>query len=380
MARKLSTFERISKDILKDIEAQAKPAVSQNVRQKYRSYMNMIAQRYEQETLKWLDKVERKGIARRDVRQALHDAMYTKKGKRRKDFSDIRRNIARIEHIKSLTGSTSYVAVRNFKLGDATILDSADMPTLYVKKRKGETNAQALARETTRRFRSYQRELLAYKKDKGTYKGFPRGTGDMFVQQLYRLSNLFPEAFTISDTSDIIGTFKIHPDKFKQYDEEAVGFHARTLLEYTSMSPEGQKARKIGIAASQARLERRYPNVAKVVAQFNAAGVDLDKLRDILNSNMLAGYFMGYLNFQSEQYRTARVNCRQKVMREAKTPTVEKDADGKYVYSFMSIDASAFTEFISLVEACDDDWEDSASGAKLQAWFEEHVGDSYFLS
>lgn len=379
MARKLSKFERISKEILKDMQAHPKSVVSQNARQKYRSYVGMIAQRYEQETLKWLDKVEKKGVARRDVRQALHDVMYTKRGKRRMDFSNIQRAIARVERIKSLPGSTSYVAVRNFKLGDATFLDSADMPTLYVKKRRGETAAQALTRETTRRFRGYQRQLLAYKKDTGSYKGFPRGTGDMFVQQLYRLSNLFPEAFTISDTSDIIGTFKIHPDKFKQYDEEAIGLHTRTLLEYTAMSPEGQKARKIGIAARQARLERRYPNVAKVVAQFNAAGVDLDKLRDILNSHMLAAYFIGHLNFQSEQYRTARVNCRQKVMKEAKTPTVEKDADGKYTYSFMPIDAGAFNEFISLVEACDADWEDSTAGAKLQAWFEEHVGESYFL-
>ena len=93
---------------------------------------------------------------------------------------------------------------------------------------------------------------------------------------------------------------------------------------------------------------------------------------------MMSGYFMGYLGYDSDQYKRARVNCRQKVMFEVENPSTEEDADGNTVYTFSPIDAGALAEFVVLVRACDADWSNTDAGVKLQEWFEKHVGDAFF--
>lgn len=376
---KETTYERLYREVMEDQKHQTKPPVKMNYNQRYKYTMDTIAQKYEEETLKQLDTIERTGKARPDVRKALHDVMYNKDGSRRRNFATIQQDIAKVERVKSLPGPSSVVAVRNFKSNNNDFYYSPDMPTLYVKKKPNESDSMALYRETAKQFREYQKELIAYKAKHGNYKGFPRGTGSGLPQHLLRLSNRFPEAFTISDTNDIIGTFEIHEDKLAQYEGDP-GFDllSSSVLEVAGITPTGMEARRIGQAASQARLVARYPNVGQVIAQFTAAGVNLDMLRDILNSNMMRGYFMGYLCYDSEQYKTARVNCRQRVMTEAEFPSTEEDDDGKTVYKFSPIDAAAIAEFIELVRACDADWDDSDSGAKLQEWFEKHVGESHF--
>lgn len=379
--KKVSTFDRLRMEVVADEKIQQKPKLKKNVQQEYRLSMNMIAQKYEKETLEWLDKVERTGTARRDVRRALYSIMHTKSGKRRQDFSTIRQDIARIERIKSLPGNTNVIAFRDFKSGSGVAYYSEKLPTLYIEKKKGDTNAKAMLREFSKNFRAYQKELKQYKAEHGSYRGFPRGTGTALPQHLLIVSRRFPEVFQIGDTSDIIGTFKINQGKFSKYKGNSeFEMFTRNLLGFAPISKIGLEAKREGEAAEQARLARRYPNTAKVVAMFTAAGVNLGALRDILNSNKLSGYFMGYLGYDSEQYRKSRVICRTRVVNEAENPTIEKDADGNAKYAFMPIDAKAFNEFISLVDKVSANWNDTTSGAKLQDWFEEHVGEAYFLS
>ena len=376
---KETAYERLYREVMEDQKNQTKAPVKMNYNQRYKYTMNTIAQKYEEETLKQLDSIERTGKARPDVRKALHDVMYNKDGSRRRNFATIQQDIAKVERVKSLPGPSSVVAVRNFKSNSNDFYYSPDMPTLYVKKEPNESDSMALYRETAKQFREYQKELIAYKAKHGSYQGFPRGTGSGLPQHLLRLSNRFPEAFTISDTNDIIGSFEIHEDKLAQYEGDP-GFDlmSSSVLEVAGITPTGMEARRIGMAASQARLVARYPNVGQVVTQFTAAGVNLEKLRDILNSNIMSGYFMGYLGYESDQYKRARVKCRQRVMTEAEFPSTEEDDDGETVYKFSPIDAGALAEFVVLVRACDADWDDSDAGAKLQEWFEKHVGDAYF--
>lgn len=376
--KKPSNYQRLMQFAYNEVQKQTTPAKRQRLQPKETNFI--AARQFEKETLDWLDKTERRGEARPEIRRELHRFMTTKAGKRRLQFNnaELKAEIEKITRMKNLKGSSNTLVIRDFHnshTGDPLRAENAgSTPSLYIEKKKGDTNAKAYLREFAKDYRAYQKKGKEYVKAHGDYKGFNTGTN--LIIKLRAMANEYPEVFSIGDMNDIIGTFKINQRNAAKYkDNMRFELDLRNIIGSSSISKEGAEWRKADIERHQNRLVAKYPAVGQVIQYFTAAGVDLDKLRQFVNSSSVAMYFFDYLGYDSEQFKNAKITLRVKLEREATDPTTT--IDGQLVYK--PVNAKAFDDLLNISKSWTHTADTGTYGPKFEQWFSEHLGDAYFL-
>ena len=101
--KKLGNYQRLMQFAYNETKKQPAPAKRQRLQHKETNFI--AARQFEKETLDWLDKVERRGVARPEIRRELHRFMTTKAGKRRIQFnnSELKAEIEKIrEQIQNI--------------------------------------------------------------------------------------------------------------------------------------------------------------------------------------------------------------------------------------------------------------------------------------
>lgn len=375
--KKLTNYQRLMQFAYNEAQKQPAPAKRQRLQHKETNFI--AARQFEKETLDWLDKTERRGVARPEIRRELHRFMTTKSGKRRLQFNnaELKAEINKIIRMKNLKGSSNTLVIRDFHnshTGDPLRAENAgSTPSLYIKKKKGDTNTKAYLREFAKDYRAYQKKGKEYVKAHGDYKGFNTGTN--LIIKLRAMANEYPEVFSIGDMNDIIGTFKINQRYAAKYkDNMRFELDLRNIIGSSSISKEGVEWRKADIERHQNRLVAKYPAVGQVIQNFTAAGVDLDKLRQFVNSSSVVMYFFDYLGYDSEQFKKATITLRVKLENEATSPTTN---GGQLVYK--PVNAKAFDDLLNISKRWTHTADTATYGPKFEQWFDEHLGDAYFL-
>lgn len=375
--KKLSNYQRLMQFAYNETNKQPAPAKRQRLQHKETNFI--AARQFEKEILDWLDKTERRGKARPDIRRELHRFMTTKTGKRRLQFNnaELKAEIEKITRMKNLKGSSNTLVIRDFHnshTGDPLRAENAgSTPSLYIEKKKGDTNAKAYLREFAKDYRAYQKKGKEYVKAHGDYKGFNTGTN--LIIKLRAMTNDYPEVFSIGDMNDIIGTFKINQRNAAKYqDNMRFELDLRNIIGSSSISTEGVEWRKADIERHQNRLVAKYPAVGQVIQTFTSAGVDLDKLRQFVNSSSIFMYFFDYLGYDSEQFKKATTTLRVKLEKEAASPAAN---GGQLVYK--PVNAKAFDDLLNISKSWTHTADTATYGPKLEQWFDEHLGDAYFL-
>ena len=361
-------------------ETKKQPASAKRQRLQHRETNYIAAQQFEKETLDWLDKTERRGEARPEIRRELHRFMTTKAGKRRLQFnnSELKAEIEKITRMKNLKGSSNTLVIRDFHnshTGDPLRAENAgSTPSLYIEKKKGDTNAKAYLREFAKDYRAYQKKAKTYVKAHGDYKGFNTGTN--LIIKLRAMANEYPEVFSIGDMDDIVGTFKINQRNAAKYkDNMRFELDLRNIIGSSSISKEGVEWRKADIERHQNRLVAKYPAVGQVIQNFTAAGVDMDKLRQFVNSSSVVMYFFDYLAYDSKQVKKATIKLHLKLEQEATNPTTT--SGGQLAYK--PVNAKAFNDLLQISKSWTHTADTATYGPKFEQWFNEHLGDAYFL-
>lgn len=375
---KPGNYQRLMQFAYNEAQKQLAPAKRQRLQPKETNFI--AARQFEKETLDWLDKTERRGEARPEIRRELHRFMTTKAGKRRLQFNnaELKAEIEKITRMKNLKGSSNTLVIRDFHnshTGDPLRAENAgSTPSLYIEKKKGDTNAKAYLREFAKDYRAYQKKGKEYVKAHGDYKGFNTGTN--LIIKLRAMANEYPEVFSIGDMNDIIGTFKINQRNAAKYkDNMRFELDLRNIIGSSSISKEGVEWRKADIERHQNRLVAKYPAVGQVIQNFTAAGVDLDKLRQFVNSSSVVMYFFDYLGYDSEQFKKATITLRVKLEREATSPTTTNG--GQLVYK--PVNAKAFDDLLNISKSWTHTADTGTYGPKFEQWFSEHLGDAHFL-
>lgn len=381
--KKLTNYERLKKYAYEQTKSQA-PAPKENMFLRHKRNNYIAAQQFEKETLEWLNDVERRGEVHPEIRRELHSFMTTKSGKRRQFFEDValKEEINKIQRMKNLKGSSNTLVIRDFHnshTGDPLRAETPGYtPSLYIEKKKGDTNAKAYLREFAKDYRAYQKKAKAYVKEHGDYKGF--NTGTSLVIKLRALANAYPEVFSIGDENDIIGTFKINQRYASKY-KDTLMFESdlRNIIGSSSITREGVEWRRADISRNQSRLVAKYPAVGQVIQNFTRMGVDLGVLRSFINSNAVTMYFFTYLGYDSEQKTKATETLRVKLNKEATNPTTFRDSNGNPQFAYTPVDSKAFDELTSIASGFTHTADVGTYGPKLEQWFSEHLGDAYFL-
>lgn len=380
--KKPGNYQRLMQFAYNETKKQPAPAKRQRLQHKETNFI--AARQFEKETLDWLDKVERRGAARPEIRRELHRFMTTKAGKRRIQFnnSELKAEIEKITRMKNLKGSSNTLVIRDFhnsNTGDPLRAENAGFtPSLYIKKKKGDTNAKAYLREFAKDYRAYQKKGKEYVKEHGNYKGFNTGTN--LIIKLRAMANEYPEVFSIGDMNDIIGTFKINQRNAAKYkDNMRFELDLRNIIGSSSISKEGAEWRRADIVRHQNRLVAKYPAVGQVIQTFTAAGIDLGLLRQFVNSSAVTMYFFEYLGYESEQEGRARPTLHIKLKKEVTDPTTTKDAAGNVQYIYKPVDTKAFDELLDIAKKWTRSKDTPIYGPKMERWFNEHLGDAYFL-
>lgn len=375
---KPSNYQRLMQFAYDEVQKHPTLAMRQHSQHKVTKFI--AARQFEKETLDWLDKTERRGEARPEIRRELHRFMATKKGKRRLQFNDaeLKAEIEKITRMKNLKGSSNTLVIRDFHnshTGDPLRAEDAwSTPSIYIEKKKGDTNAKAYLREFAKDYRAYQKKGKAYVKKHSNYRGFNTGTN--LIIKLRAMANEYPEVFSIGDVNDIIGTFKINQRNATKYkDNMRFELDLRNIIGSSSISKEGVEWRKADIERHQSRLVAKYPAVGQVIRSFTAAGVDMDKLRQFVNSSPVVMYFYEYLRYESEQYKKAIINLRLKLKKEATSPTTTNG--GQLAYK--PVNAKAFDDLLDISKSWTHTADTKTYGPKFEQWFDEHLGDAYFL-
>lgn len=376
--KKPGNYQRLMQFAYNEAQKQTTPAKRQRLQHKETNFI--AARQFEKETLDWLDKTERRGEARPEIRRELHRFMTTKAGKRRLQFNnaELKAEIEKITRMKNLKGSSNTLVIRDFHnshTGDPLRAENAgSTPSLYIEKKKGDTNAKAYLREFAKDYRAYQKKGKEYAKAHGDYKGFNTGTN--LIIKLRAMANEYPEVFSIGDMNDIIGTFKINQRNAAKYkDNMRFELDLRNIIGSSSISKEGVEWRKADIERHQNRLVAKYPAVGQVIQNFTAAGVDLDKLRQFVNSSSVVMYFFDYLGYDSEQFKKATITLRVKLEKEATSPTTTNG--GQLVYK--PVNAKAFDDLLNISKSWTHTADTGTYGPKFEQWFSEHLGDAHFL-
>lgn len=376
--KKLTNYQRLMQFAYNETNKQPAPAKRQRLQHKESNFI--AARQFEKETLDWLDKTERRGKARPEIRRELHRFMTTKAGKRRLQFNnaELKAEIEKITRMKNLKGSSNTLVIRDFHnshTGDPLRAENAgSTPSLYIEKKKGDTNAKAYLREFAKDYRAYQKKGKAYVKEHGDYKGFNTGTN--LIIKLRAMANEYPEVFSIGDMNDIIGTFKINQRNAGKYkDNMRFELDLRNIIGSSSISKEGVEWRKADIERHQNRLVAKYPAVGQVIQSFTAAGVDMDKLRQFVNSSSVVMYFFDYLGYDSEQFKKATITLRVKLKKEATSPSTTNS--GQLAYK--PVNAKAFDDLLNISKSWTHTSDTATYGPKFEQWFDEHLGDAYFL-
>lgn len=376
--KKPGNYQRLMQFAYNETKKQPAPAKRQRLQHKETNYI--AAQQFEKETLDWLDKTERRGEAHPEIRRELHRFMTTKAGKRRLQFnnSDLKAEIEKITRMKNLKGSTNTLVIRDFHnshTGDPLRAENAgSTPSLYIEKKKGDTNAKAYLREFAKDYRAYQKKGKAYVKEHGDYKGFNTGTN--LIIKLRAMATEYPEVFSIGDMNDIVGTFKINQRNAAKYkDNMRFELDLRNIIGSSSISKEGVEWRKADIERHQNRLVAKYPAVGQVIQNFTAVGVDMDKLRQFVNSSSVVMYFFDYLAYDSEQVKKATIKLHLKLEQEATSPTTTNS--GQLAYK--PVNAKAFNDLLQISKSWTHTADTATYGPKFEQWFNEHLGDAYFL-
>lgn len=376
--KKPSNYQRLMQFAYNEAQKQHAPAKRQRLQHKETSFI--AARQFEKETLDWLDKTERRGEARPEIRRELHRFMTTKAGKRRLQFNnaELKAEIEKITRMKNLKGSSNTLVIRDFHnshTGDPLRAENAgSTPSLYIEKKKGDTNAKAYLREFAKDYRAYQKKGKEYVKAHGDYKGFNTGTN--LIIKLRAMATEYPDVFSIGDMNDIIGTFKINQRNAAKYkDNMRFELDLRNIIGSSSISKEGVEWRKADIERHQSRLVAKYPAVGKVIQAFTAAGVDLDKLRQFVNSSSVVMYFFDYLGYDSEQFKKATITLRVKLEKEATSPSTTNG--GQLVYK--PVNAKAFDDLLNISKSWTHTADTGTYGPKFEQWFSEHLGDAHFL-
>ena len=178
------------------------------------------------------------------------------------------------------------------------------------------------------------------------------------------------------EMNDIIGTFKINQRNAAKYkDNMRFELDLRNIIGSSSISKEGVEWRKADIERHQSRLVAKYPAVGQVIQSFTAAGVDMDKLRQFVNSNSVVMYFFDYLAYDSEQVKKARIMLHIKLEQEATNPTTTNG--GQLAYK--PVNAKAFDDLLKISKSWTHTADTATYGPKFEQWFNEHLGDAYFL-
>ena len=377
-AKKPSNYQRLMQ--FANNEAQKNPAPAKRQRLQRKETTFIAARQFEKETLDWLDKTERRGDARPEIRRELHRFMTTKAGKRRLQFNnaELKAEIEKITRMKNLKGSSNTLVIRDFHnshTGDPLRAENAgSTPSLYIEKKKDDTNAKAYLREFAKDYRAYQKKGKEYVKAHGDYKGFNTGTN--LIIKLRAMATEYPEVFSIGDMNDIIGTFKINQRNAVKYkDNMRFELDLRNIIGSSSISKEGVEWRKADIERHQNRLVAKYPAVGQVIQNFTAAGVDMDKLRQFVNSSSVVMYFFDYLGYDSEQFKKATITLHVKLEKEATNPTTTNG--GQLVYK--PVDAKAFDDLLNISKSWTHTANTGTYGPKFEQWFSEHLGDAHFL-
>lgn len=377
-AKKPSNYQRLMQFAYNEVQKQPAPAKRQRLQHKVTNFI--AARQFEKETLDWLDKTERRGEARPEIRRELHRFMTTKAGKRRLQFNntELKAEIEKITRMKNLKGSSNILVIRDFHnshTGDPLRAEEAgSTPSLYIEKKKGDTNAKAYLREFAKDYRAYQKKGEEYVKAHGDYKGFNTGTN--LIIKLRAMATEYPEVFSIGDMNDIIGTFKINQRNAAKYkDNMRFELDLRNIIGSSSISKEGVEWRKADIERHQNRLVAKYPAVGQVIQAFTSAGVDLDKLRQFVNSSSVVMYFFDYLGYDSEQFKKATITLRVKLEREATSPTTTNG--GQLVYK--PVNAKVFDDLLNISKSWTYTADTGTYGPKFEQWFSEHLGDAHFL-
>ena len=376
--KKPSNYQRLMQFAYNEAQKQPAPAKRQRLQHKETNFI--AARQFEKETLDWLDKTERRGEARPEIRRELHRFMTTKAGKRRLQFNnaELKAEIEKITRMKNLKGSSNTLVIRDFHnshTGDPLRAENAgSTPSLYIEKKKGDTNAKAYLREFAKNYRAYQKKGKEYVKAHGDYKGFNTGTN--LIIKLRAMATEYPEVFSIGDMNDIIGTFKINQRNAAKYkDNMRFELDLRNIIGSSSISKEGVEWRKADIERHQNRLVAKYPAVGQVIQNFTAAGVDMDKLRQFVNSSTVVMYFFDYLGYDSEQFKKATITLRVKLEKEATSPTTTNG--GQLVYK--PVNAKAFDDLLNISKSWTHTADTGTYGPKFEQWFSEHLGDAHFL-
>lgn len=377
-AKKPSNYQRLMQFAYNEAQKQTTPAKRQRLQHKETNFI--AARQFEKETLDWLDKTERRGEARPEIRRELHRFMTTKAGKRRLQFNnaELKAEIEKITRMKNLKGSSNNLVIRDFHnshTGDPLRAENAgSTPSLYIEKKKGDTNAKAYLREFAKDYRAYQKKGKEYVKAHGDYKGFNTGTN--LIIKLRAMATEYPEVFSIGDMNDIIGTFKINQRNAAKYkDNMRFELDLRNIIGSSSISKEGVEWRKADIERHQNRLVAKYPAVGQVIQNFTAAGVDLDKLRQFVNCSSVVMYFFDYLGYDSEQFKKATITLHVKLEKEATSPTTTNG--GQLVYK--PVNAKAFDDLLNISKSWTHTADTATYGPKFEQWFSEHLGDAHFL-
>lgn len=377
-AKKPSNYQRLMQFAYNEAQKQTTPAKRQRLQHKETNFI--AARQFEKETLDWLDKTERRGEARPEIRRELHRFMTTKAGKRRLQFNnaELKAEIEKITRMKNLKGSSNNLVIRDFHnshTGDPLRAENAgSTPSLYIEKKKGDTNAKAYLREFAKDYRAYQKKGKEYVKAHGDYKGFNTGTN--LIIKLRAMATEYPEVFSIGDMNDIIGTFKINQRNAAKYkDNMRFELDLRNIIGSSSISKEGVEWRKADIERHQNRLVAKYPAVGQVIQNFTAAGVDLDKLRQFVNCSSVVMYFFDYLGYDSEQFKKATITLHVKLEKEATIPTTTNG--GQLVYK--PVNAKAFDDLLNISKSWTHTADTATYGPKFEQWFSEHLGDAHFL-
>lgn len=377
--KKPGNYQRLMQFAYNETQKQ-QPTPAKRQRLQHRETNYIAAQQFEKETLDWLDKTERRGEARPEIRRELHRFMTTKAGKRRLQFnnSELKAEIEKITRMKNLKGSSNTLVIRDFHnshTGDPLRAENAgSTPSLYIEKKKGDTNAKAYLREFAKDYRAYQKKAKTYVKAHGDYKGFNTGTN--LIIKLRAMATEYPEVFSIGDMNDIVGTFKINQRNAAKYkDNMRFELDLRNIIGSSSISKEGVEWRKADIERHQSRLVAKYPAVGQVIQSFTAAGVDMDKLRQFVNSSSVVMYFFDYLFYDSEQFKKATIKLHLKLEQEATDPT--KTKDGQLAYK--PVNAKTFNDLLAISKSWTHTADTGTYGPKFEQWFNEHLGDAHFL-
>ena len=380
--KKPGNYQRLMQFAYNETQKQPTPNKRQRLRHKESNFI--AARQFEKEMLDWLDKVERRGEARPEIRRELHAFMTTKAGKRRIQFNnaDLKAEIEKITRMKNLKGSSNTLVIRDFHnshTGDPLRAETAgSTPSLYIKKKKNDTNAKAYLREFAKDYRTYQKKGKAYVKEHGNYKGFNTGTN--LIIKLRYMANEYSDVFSIGDANDVIGTFKINQRNAAKYkDNMRFELDLRNILGSSSITKIGIEWRQADMVRNQNRLVAKYPAVGQVIQRFTSAGVDLTLLRQFVNSSAVTMYFFDYLHYESEQECRARPTLQIKLKKEVTDPTTTKDAAGNVQYVYKPVDAKAFDELLDIAKNWTRSKDTPIYGPKMERWFNEHLGDAYFL-